>query len=72
MRNLGMRDDNTFCEFLLNKALIAVVAGSGFGCPGHMRLSFACSMETLEKTIQRLRAVLPPRPRPRPPEALSP
>ena len=59
MRNLGMRDDNTFCEFLLNKALIAVVAGSGFGCPGHMRLSFACSMETLEKTIQRLRAVLP-------------
>ncbi len=59
MRNLGMRDDNTFCEFLLNKALIAVVAGSGFGCPGHMRLSFACSMETLEKTIQRLRAILP-------------
>jgi len=59
MRNLGMRDDNTFCEFLLNKALIAVVAGSGFGCPGHMRLSFACSMETLEKTLQRLRAILP-------------
>jgi len=58
MRNLGMRDDNTFCEFLLNKALIAVVAAR-FGCPGHMRLSFACSMETLEKTIQRLRAVLP-------------
>ena len=59
MRNLGMRDDNTFCEFLLNQALVAVVAGSGFGCPGHMRLSFACSMELLEKTIQRLRAVLP-------------
>jgi aspartate aminotransferase len=35
------------------------VAGSGFGCPGHMRLSFACSMDTLKKTIERLRAILP-------------
>jgi aspartate aminotransferase len=59
MRNLGMRDDNAFCEYLLNKALIAVVAGSGFGSPGHMRLSFACSMDRLHKVIERLRAVLP-------------
>jgi aspartate aminotransferase len=59
MRNLGMRDDSTFCEYLLNKALVAVVAGSGFGAPGHMRLSFACSLATLEKVIERLRAVLP-------------
>ena len=27
--------------------------------PGHMRLSFACSMQTLEKAIERMRAVLP-------------
>ncbi|MGA8707980.1 MAG: pyridoxal phosphate-dependent aminotransferase [Steroidobacteraceae bacterium] len=59
MRNLGLRDDNAFCEYLINKALVAVVAGSGFGAPGHMRLSFACSMEMLEKAIERLRAVLP-------------
>jgi aspartate aminotransferase len=59
MRNLGLRDDNSFCEMLLNKALVAVVAGSGFGAPGHMRLSFACSRETLEKAIARIRAVLP-------------
>ena len=59
MRNLGLRDDNSFCEYLLNKALVAVVAGSGFGAPGHMRLSFACSKETLEKAIDRIRAVLP-------------
>jgi aspartate aminotransferase len=59
MRNLGLRDDNAFCEYLLNKALVAVVAGSAFGGPGHMRLSFACSMQTLEKVIERLRAVLP-------------
>ena len=59
MRNLGLRDDNAFCEYLINKALVAVVAGSGFGAPGHMRLSFACSRETLEKAITRLRATLP-------------
>jgi len=59
MRNLGLRDDNSFCELLINKALVAVVAGSGFGAPGHMRLSFACSRETLEKAIARIRAVLP-------------
>lgn len=59
MRNLGQRDDNAFCEYLLNKAGVAVVAGSGFGAPGHMRLSFACSQQTLEKAIERIRAVLP-------------
>lgn len=59
MRNLGMRDDNAFCEYLINKALVAVVAGSGFGAPGHMRLSFACSMETLQKALDRIRAILP-------------
>jgi len=59
MRNLGLRDDNAFCEYLLDKALVAVVAGSGFGAPGHMRLSFACSKELLEKAIERIRAVLP-------------
>jgi aspartate/methionine/tyrosine aminotransferase len=36
-----------------------VVAGSGFGAPGHMRLSFACSKETLAKAVERMRAVLP-------------
>jgi aspartate aminotransferase len=59
MRNLGLRDDSAFCEYLINKALVAVVAGSGFGAPGHMRLSFACSRETLEKAIARMRAALP-------------
>ncbi len=59
MRNLAIRDDNAFCEYLINKALVAVVAGSGFGAPGHIRLSFACSKEMLEKAIARLRAVLP-------------
>jgi aspartate aminotransferase len=59
MANLGLRDDNAFSEYLINRAGVAVVPGSGFGAPGHMRLSFACSRQTLEKAMERIRAVLP-------------
>jgi aspartate aminotransferase len=59
MRNLGLRDDTAFAEYLLNHAGVAVVAGSGFGAPGHVRLSFACSRALLESAIERLRAALP-------------
>jgi aspartate aminotransferase len=54
----GVRDDGDFAELLLNEAGVAVVPGGGFGAPGHIRLSFACSMETLEKAIERIRNVL--------------
>ncbi|HUI58661.1 MAG TPA: pyridoxal phosphate-dependent aminotransferase [Steroidobacteraceae bacterium] len=54
MSSLGCRDDNEFAEMLLNDAGVAVVPGSGFGAPGHVRLSFACSMQTLEKALDRI------------------
>jgi aspartate aminotransferase len=54
----GCRDDNEFAELLLSEGGVAVVPGSGFGAPGHMRLSFACSMQTLEKALERMRTVL--------------
>jgi aspartate aminotransferase len=55
---LGCRDDNEFTELLLNEGGIAVVPGSGFGAPGHIRISFACSMQTLEKALERMDRVL--------------
>jgi aspartate aminotransferase len=58
MAALGCRDDNEFAELLLNDAGVAVVPGSGFGAPGHVRLSFACSMQTLEKALDRIARVL--------------
>ncbi len=58
MANLGCFDDNDFAERLITEALVAVVPGSGFGAPRHMRLSFACSMATLEKALERMRKVL--------------
>ena len=54
----GIQDDIQFSEFLLEKAEIAVVPGSAFGAPGCIRISFATSMENLEKGIQRLKDCL--------------
>ena len=58
MASLECRDDVEFTEMLLNEAGVAVVPGSGFGAPGHMRLSFACSLSTLEKALERMARVL--------------
>lgn len=55
---LGCRDDNEFAELLLTEGGVAVVPGSGFGAPGHVRLSFACGMETLQKALERIDRVL--------------
>ena len=58
MQNLGFKDDNAFAEFILADALVAGVAGSGFGAPGHIRFSFACNMETLQKALDRISAAV--------------
>ncbi|HVA56250.1 MAG TPA: pyridoxal phosphate-dependent aminotransferase [Gammaproteobacteria bacterium] len=49
-----LKDDLGLSEHLLTDAGIAVVAGSSFGAPGHLRLSFATSMEKLEAAMTRL------------------
>ena len=54
----GLADDHEFAELLLEKAGVAGVPGTGFGAPGHIRFSFAVSMETLEKALERLGTVL--------------
>lgn len=57
MKLMGAKDDNDFAEHLLHGG-VAIVPGSGFGAPGHMRLSFACSLETLEEALRRIDKVL--------------
>jgi aspartate aminotransferase len=58
MSIVGVKDDNAFAEHLLMHGGVAVVPGSGFGAPGHMRLSFACSMKTLEEALRRMEKTL--------------
>lgn len=58
MRNLNMKDDNAFAEYLLLEGGVAVVPGSGFGAPGHIRISFACSMNNLADALNRISRVV--------------
>ncbi len=58
MRSLGIEDDTAFAECLLVEAGVAVVPGSGFGAPAHMRISFACSMEMLADALRRIERVV--------------
>ncbi|MFY4776013.1 pyridoxal phosphate-dependent aminotransferase [Metabacillus sp. RGM 3146] len=44
-----------FVEALLEKEKVALVPGSGFGSPDNVRLSYATSMELLEKALERIR-----------------
>ncbi len=56
--NLGLSSDTELVELLINNADVACVPGSAFGAPGYMRLSFACSLETLEEAIKRIKGAL--------------
>ena len=58
MKTLGCEDDINFTERLLNEAKVALVPGSAFGAPGHMRLSYATSMEMLESAVSRISELL--------------
>lgn len=51
-------DDLALSNYLLQKALLAVVPGSAFGSPGHLRLSFATSDAVLEESVTRLAEAL--------------
>jgi aspartate aminotransferase len=43
---------------LLDEARVAVVPGEAFGAPAHLRLSFACSRETLAEGLDRMAEAL--------------
>jgi aspartate aminotransferase len=57
MQIVGVKDDSAFAEYLLNHG-VAMVPGSGFGAPGHLRLSFASSLATLEEALLRIERAL--------------
>jgi aspartate aminotransferase len=54
----GIDDDVKLAEYLLDEVGLALVPGTAFGSPGHLRLSFATSMDQLREAIRRLEQVL--------------
>ena len=49
-----LRDDVDLAGWLLEHAGVGLVPGTAFGAPGHLRLSFAASLEVLETSIERI------------------
>lgn len=60
LQRLQIPDDATFTEQLLEQTGVAVVPGSGFGAPGHIRLSFATDLAQLQDAASRLERFLRP------------
>ncbi|MBT2733333.1 pyridoxal phosphate-dependent aminotransferase [Neobacillus sp. C211] len=50
----GYQNVDAFVEALLVDAKVAVIPGSGFGTPDNIRLSYATSLELLEKAVERI------------------
>jgi len=52
----GKPINNSFAltEFLLDEARVAVVPGDAFGAPNYIRLSYATSLENIEKGLERI------------------
>ncbi|VAX19785.1 Aspartate aminotransferase [hydrothermal vent metagenome] len=49
-----INDSYDVTKFLLEKARVAVVPGAAFGSPENIRISYALSMEDIEKGIERI------------------
>ncbi|KAF1303458.1 pyridoxal phosphate-dependent aminotransferase [Candidatus Enterococcus willemsii] len=56
MEICGYDDVTEFTDALLNEAHVALVTGAGFGAEENIRLSYATDWETLEKTVNRIKA----------------
>ncbi len=54
----GISNDLDFAEYLIEKAGVALVPGSAFGCPGHIRISIATSMENLANALARIKQAI--------------
>lgn len=49
-----MPDDTAVARQLLEREHVAVVPGEAFGAPGHLRISYATSIERIEEGLRRL------------------
>ena len=58
IKDLNLSDDIELSDYLIEKANVAVVPGSAFGAKGHIRISFATSMELLKEAVNRIEDML--------------
>jgi len=58
LKGVAIKNSNDFADYLLNEAKVAVVPGAAFGSDNYMRLSFATSIENIEKGLDRIKKAL--------------
>lgn len=56
LKRCGYQEASSFVEDLLNEAHVALVTGAGFGMDQYVRISYATDWETIEKSVQRIKA----------------
>jgi len=53
--NEEIKNSIEFCEKILEKKLLSLIPGAAFGDDRYVRLSFACSMDTIKEGIKRFK-----------------
>jgi aspartate aminotransferase len=57
-QGVAINNSMDLCNYLLEKAHIAIVPGSAFGAEGFVRFSYATSMKNIEEGIRRMKEAL--------------
>lgn len=58
IKKLGLKDCEEFAIYILEKAKVAILPGSAFGAPGHIRIAFATSTDEIQEAFKRIKEVL--------------
>jgi aspartate aminotransferase len=53
-----LEDDVAVANYLLDEARCAVVPGTAFGAPGHLRISYATSEAQIDEGLRRIGAAV--------------
>ena len=58
INKLGLKDDIEFANIILERAKVALVPGTAFGAPGHIRISYATDLATLDGAMRQIAEVV--------------
>lgn len=58
IRGMKIEDSLDFAKLLLDEGKVAVIPGIGFGDDDYIRLSYATSMENIEKGLSRIKTII--------------
>jgi aspartate aminotransferase len=54
----SVKTDGALADILLNEAHVVVTPGAAFGTPGYLRISYANSLEAIQRGVERMERIL--------------